>query len=244
MNLANISFDITADGNCNHPIYYDINSSEINEDAANLDLQRMGAQYDLECLMKMYIYGIKGVKNFYESIKENSLNKSLKNNLPRCSYDELLGVPFAYVLPAARDEMPVSDAAACYDARRGIFILTTSSSQSGIAGSIIHEYGHYLHHTLHPAVYYLSDETIKEVMAILIEEKIDPCYVYRSESPHGQAKTLLRKLEQFDFYNEMDLAQKWLYLSIFTDSSELEDALSWVEKRQQNQKNLDSNVPC
>ena len=218
--LATIHFDRTPRGYAATPV---VNIREINERAANRYLQRTGAQYDLEWLLEVYVRCVEWMKRFSDDI--NCIEPIPKYS-SLSSYIDILRAPFAYVLPAAEKEMPVDKAVGCYDLDKGIFVLLAPQPKRVIKGTIIHEFSHHLHYTLHSKEYFSSDKTIKEVMAIMVEEEIDPNYEYRSGSVHEKAKELLRELNTLDYYQDMGLAERWLYLSEYTNHSVLEGIIN------------------
>ncbi|MBI4147160.1 hypothetical protein HY494_00745 [Candidatus Woesearchaeota archaeon] len=218
--LATIHFDRVSKGIAATPV---LNIHEIDEKETNSYLRRTNAQYDIEWLLNAYIRGVDWMKRFSDDI--NRL-KSNPNYSSLGSYANILRVPFAYVHPTAQKELFADDAIGRYDVKEGVSVLLAPQPKPVIKGTIIHELGHHMHYSLHPKEYVSCDETIREIMAILVEEEIDPDYIYRSGSSHGKAKELLRELNQFDFYHDMSLAEKWLYLSKFKNHSVLEGIIN------------------
>ena len=221
--LATIHFDWTPRGYIvATPV---INSREINEGAVNRHLQRNGAQYDLEWLLNVYARSVELMKRFSDDINYLESNPKYSS---LSSYINILRVPFAYVHPIAQEELFADSTIGRYGVgvNEGVSVLLAPQPKRVIKGTIIHEFSHHLHYSLHPKEYVSCDETIREIMAILVEEKIDPDYKYRSGSSHGKAKELLRELNTLDYYQDMCLAERWLYLSEFTKHSVLEGIIN------------------
>ncbi|MEK6905446.1 MAG: hypothetical protein AABX24_03510 [Nanoarchaeota archaeon] len=218
--LATIHFDRTLRGYAATPV---LNIHEINEKETNGYLQRTGAQYDLEWLLNVYVRCVEWMKRFSDDI---NYIEPISNYSSLSSYFNILRAPFAYVHPAAQKELFADGAIGHYDVNEGVSVLLAPQPKPVIKSTIIHEFSHHLHSTLHPKEHVSSDETIREVMAILVEEKIDPDYNYSSDSHHGKAKELLRELNTLDYYQNMSLAERWLFLSEFTNHSVLEGIIN------------------
>lgn len=190
---------------------------------------------DLEpnALVLHYVSGINKVHNTFRKILRNNQTEKAKFPMLKDSYLHLASFPFAYVTAEAYERIrhtyakeketdkEIIAVAHC-DQVKGIFV--SLGNENSLEGTIAHEYGHYLHHTLLPESYKKSSATMKEVIAVFVEEKCGYHTDYVPDGPHYRAEQLLKKLEKKStFGKNMTLAGQWNFLGSFSHHEYLDE---------------------
>lgn len=110
----------------------------------------------------------------------------------------------------------------------GYKIMISLPEQGGTVERIqnygIHEFAHYMHHVDAPEHYTASDATMKEALAILVEEEEGINHSYAVNIPHGRAKELLKKANENKF-KEKAFKERWGILTNFQKHEDFEDYL-------------------
>lgn len=108
----------------------------------------------------------------------------------------------------------------------GYKIMISLPEQGGTLEKIenygIHEFAHYMNHVDAPEHYIASDATMKEALAILVEEEEGINDSYIGDTPHGRAKKLLKKANENKFKGKA-FREKWKVLTEFKKHEDFED---------------------
>lgn len=204
--LANAELDHQADNYIINP-YNEINEASIEDYLAKRELY-----FDLPDLVGTYLDGV-------EYVKEVLRKCSRKHQHHEDSYQALGAVPFAYALPEAYVLNFNDDNCGTYD--QGVFVnVNHHPSKISLCSTVVHEFAHHLHHLLYPDNYSSSGKIVREMVAISLEEEIDPDHLYTKE-PHAEAKNLLRQLQRISEYQQLSREERFIFLAEFSDAFSL-----------------------
>ena len=175
---------------------------------------------------------LSGINNIYKTFIEIVTGTDYEDKI---NYDLITSIPFAYATPKAyqkikpiplkeketdKEVVPVGH----FEAKNGIVLsLENNITPESIIGSIIHEHGHYLHYSLWKEEYQKCDVTMRELMAIFVQEKYYPIGAYKEKTPHHRAQELLHRLENKESYARSDSASQWNFLLQFMNHQELNE---------------------
>jgi len=177
-------------------------------------------------LARAYIEMIYGIhERFLDVFKDELSSEELFETLLKTEF--VYASPMAYqrikpVIPKEKDDDQEFNYVAHYSSKGGIFVsLLENATLEVIKGNAIHEFGHRLHQLYFPRNYDYSDVTIKEMLAILLEEEEGINDSYLSKTPHGRAKELLRRANEGKLKGKT-FAERWKLLASFLKHEDLE----------------------
>lgn len=189
----------------------------------NKKIKTEGGEFVIKELAVNYVKSQHKVHNVFRKILAGDQDQKKRYPFLVDSYLHLAAVPFAYVTkdayelirhtyPKEKETDAEIIAAAHYDEKKGIFVSLNIDESLGRI--IVHEYGHYLHHTLTPEKYKEASSTMKEVMAIFIEYNCGHHSNYPAYLPHYRAEQLLQKLKKTKTYGkDMNVSDQWNFLN-------------------------------
>ncbi len=171
-------------------------------------------------LASSYLKKVKDVSNLFHDIFKG-----------HWSYENicktLLEAPVTYACPEAykkirpvykkeNEEDAEFEPVAHFDVKEGIIISLEQKESSYLECTIAHEFGHYLHHRWYPERFTNSDPTMKEIVAIFVQEQLDHRKTYREKTLHSRAQQILTQTRQNRLYQSMTTAEQWNFLVYFT----------------------------
>ena len=192
---------------------------------------QINERYTPHVLAEQYVETIKTLHHYFKDVvnhkwtSEDLLQKLL---LARFSYAS----PTAYklkkpVLPKEKEDDQEINLIAHYDGKYRIYIsLPEDGTLEYIKRFSTHELGHLMHHIDAPENYCASDATIKEVLAMLVEEERMTQLIYNKDTQHERAQQLLRKANRKKLKGKT-FAEKWDILTRFKKQEDLEDYIKW-----------------
>lgn len=104
------------------------------------------------------------------------------------------------------------------------FLVSLQRSLDHVSSTIVHEFGHALDDLLNPVNYKQRTPTMREVMAIFVEETVGINEYYLTK-PHRHAKEILRCLAHTRF-SLLDFPEQWEFLNGITDEKDLPARIS------------------
>lgn len=194
-----------------------------------------GKYHTRTSLVQTYLDGVIEVHKLFNKILKGTGHQGA------CSYEFVTSIPFAYSCPEAyakiRPTFPKEKADDVETISIGHFTeeriylsLEHNLTSDNLAGSITHEHGHYLHNKLWPDKHNQADPTMKELMAIFVQEKCNYPREYTPNTPHHRALELLKKVEATNMYQQMTVQNQWDFLLGFTQHASLQEFVNDVMK--------------
>lgn len=190
---------------------------------------QINKQYTPFALANHYGETIKMLHRYFQDIvrhkwdPENLLYKLL---LAKFTYAS----PKAYqlikpVIPKEKKDDQEVNPIAHYDNKYGIYVsLPDDKTLKDIKILNLHEFGHLMHQVDAPENYIDSDPTIKEALAILLQEEEGIREYQFMDTPHGRAQQLLRKAGETKFRGKT-FAEEWKLLTRFQKYEDFDDYL-------------------
>jgi hypothetical protein len=178
----------------------------INEASIEDYLTKRQLQFNLVSLVETYLDGLEYVKQV--------LRKCSKKHQHHDDSCQALGaVSFAYVLPEAYIKNFNDDNCGTYN--QGVFVnINHHYSKNSLLSTVVHEFTHYLHHLLYPDNYNSCGKVLREMVAISLEEELDPDHPYTTD-PHAEAKNLLQQLRRIPEYSQLSKEERFVFLAEF-----------------------------
>ena len=192
----------------------------------------ISAHFTPSVLTDMYMKSIYKIhRRFLDAFSHTLNSEKLFETLLRAEF--MYASPKAYglikpVIKKEKEEDQELIPVAHYNNKYEIIIsLPENAALDTIKGYGIHEFGHYLHQVYDPQNYKNSDASIKETLAILVQEEEGIDYHYLSNTPHGRAQELLRKANENKFKGKT-FAERWRLLTRFQKLEDLEDYIDGI----------------
>jgi len=184
-------------------------------------------RYEVKTLVQNYIHAIlKTQRIFAKIVKDTTYQR-------KAELETITRHPFIYASPAAyqkvrpqiKKEKKGDDeikSVAHLSWQEGIFVMLGHNyTYQTILGSNIHEHAHFMHYTLYPQFYNYYDSTMKECLAIFVEEKCNIKDIYEGRNPHARGQQILKELNKHDFYRRKTIADQWNFLTEYEDHRDL-----------------------
>ena len=191
---------------------------------------KFSERYPPPALANVYVEVIQELHQYFKGVVGHKWSPGILLQL-------LLRAKFTYASPAAyqrinivtrkekEDDQEINNPVALYNGNSEIIVsLPEDDTLENIKKYSIHESGHYLHHVSAPESYIDCDETMKETLAILLEEEGGINSSFISNTPHGRANELLRKAYETKFRGNT-FAEEWKILTEFRKHQDFEDYL-------------------
>ena len=192
-------------------------------------LEEMSTNYTPLKLVQSYLDSIQRITNLLHHllpvpVSDKRLHKILSE------------VPFSFVSNKAYEKIKpcfekekADDAeiisCAYYDHVNGIYV-SIKEEENIMQGAIIHEHGHYLHDKLYSKAYQECDATMKEIIAIFVQEECGFPRDYRENTPHYRAKDLLQRCRQHAHMKTFSPASFWDLIMRFKHHENLDKYIS------------------
>lgn len=177
-------------------------------------------------------------KLFQQVVEKHHPDISLRQKIEEAKisfYD-----PEAFSCRCREDNIP-EHSMAYYKPEGGLLVLLgENNSLKEVHRTIIHEFGHFIDHTLNPYRWEHTDREMRELIAIFVQEKLEEFGLYEEKyKEHYKAQKILRRLQQTNFSNRTFI-QQWEFLRWIHNHQAIEfliDNLVGEEKMVGEEKN-------
>lgn len=196
--------------------------SAINRFLSEEELQKLRINYGADTsktLLQLYLEPLVKVQQLFSDIFKDTPQEE------KASYENIAAVPFAFASVEAYNKIKPfiqkeKDSDAEIDSvghfNGSEIIISLRENHKHIHGNIAHEHGHHMHWTLHPKQYHGCDPTLRELIAIFVQEKCGYSRSYAENTMHHRALQLLHELQETERYRRMPASEQWKFLNDFS----------------------------
>ncbi len=174
--------------------------------------------YTCEILLQLYLKPLLKVQQLFSNLLKDTPQEE------KASYENITAVPFAFASADAYNTIkPAIQKEKDGDAKIDVvghfddygIVVSLCEEPKYIRSTVAHEHGHYMHQNLCPEKYLKCTPTMKEFIAIFVQEMCGYNKSYVENTMHHRAKQLLCELQKTEHYRQIPVSEQWKLINNF-----------------------------